>query len=218
MDLDFLKWIEHAGFMLRIGDKNVYLDPFKIRNPKEKADVIFITHSHFDHFSELDLSKIAKADTQFVAPVETAAKLRGRKVMPVEPDKEYSIAGISFKTVAAYNTRPERLSFHPRANNWVGYVIDVNGTQVYHAGDTDFTEELKDAEADVVLIPIGGTYTMGVEEAIEAAWELRAKAIVPMHYKAVLGQAKYRQAEERFRKEVKNSLILEQVQDPYYSM
>jgi len=218
MDLNFLKWIEHAGFMLRIGDKNVYLDPFKIRSLKEKADVIFITHSHFDHLSEQDLNKIAKTDTQFIAPVETAAKLRGRKVISVEPDKEYSVGEISFKTVAAYNTRPERLSFHPRPNNWVGYVIDANGTKVYHAGDTDFTEDLKDVEADVALIPIGGTYTMSVEEAIEAAWELRVKTVVPMHYKAVLGQSRYRQAEEKFRKEVKNSLILEQVQDPYYSM
>ncbi len=214
MDLSFLKWIEHAGFMMEINGKNVYIDPFRIRAEMPKADIVFITHTHFDHFNEEALGKIVTGKTQFVAPKETASKLSGKKVLAVEPEREYEIEGIGFSTVRAYNTNKE---FHPKANDWVGYVIDANGVKVYHAGDTDVIDEMKSVSADIALLPAGGHYVMTVDEAASAAKLIHAKAFVPMHYRALLGEEGARKAEEEFRKKVKNSIILEQVQEPYYS-
>jgi L-ascorbate metabolism protein UlaG (beta-lactamase superfamily) len=217
VDLDFLKWIEHAGFLISEGNRNIYIDPFRVKNP-EHADIVFISHSHFDHMSSEDISKIAGPDTQFVAPREAASKLSGKKVLAVEPGKEYSIGETKFLTIPAYNVKPERLNFHPKAKGWVGYVIDIGGTRVYHAGDTDLTEEMKKVETDIALVPMGGTYTMGLEEAIEAAKRIKAKSIAPMHYRALLGKSGCKQAEEEFKRRVSNGVILDQVQEPRYSL
>src|SRR5271157_2887685 len=181
MDLGFLKWIDHAGFVLSAGGKTVYIDPFQVKDPKP-ADIVFITHSHFDHLSMDDIRRLETPKTRFVAPKEAAGKLEGRDILAVEPGKEYDAEGIRFSTVAAYNVRPARLLFHPKSKGWVGYVIDADGTKVYHAGDTDLTDEMRTVEADIALIPMGGTYTMGLEEAIEAANAIHAKKVAPMHY------------------------------------
>ena len=214
MDVSFLKWIEHAGFVLEINGKKVYIDPFRLRGPMPKADIIFITHTHFDHFNDDAIGKIATPRTRFVAPRETAGKMGRREVLMVEPNNDYEIEGIKFHTVPAYNIGKE---FHPKANGWVGYIIDVKGTKVYHPGDTDATSELKNVQTDIALLPIGGHYTMSVEEAIDAAGRIKAKLFIPMHYRSLLGAEGAKKAEEEFRKKVKNSLILEQVQEPYYS-
>ncbi len=214
MDVSFLKWIEHAGFLLEINGKKVYIDPFRIRGELPKADIIFITHTHFDHLNEEAVGKIATSKTQFVAPKETASKLAGKKVLVVEPGGEYEVDGIRFSTVPAYNVSKE---FHPKANGWVGYVIDVNGTKIYHPGDTDATEEMKTVKADIFMMPIGGHYTMDLQDAIKIASAVRAQAFVPMHYRTLLGEEGARKAEEEFRKKVKNALILDQIQEPYYS-
>ena len=215
MDLSFLKWIDHAGFMLSAGGKTVYIDPFQVKDPK-KADIIFITHSHFDHMSMDDIRRLETPRTRFVAPRETAAKLKGRDVMSVEPGKEYEIEGIKFGTVAAYNVKPTRLLFHPKSNGWVGYVIDADGTRVYHAGDTDLTDEMREVETDLALIPMGGTYTMGIEEAIEAANAIHAKKVAPMHYRSHFGRNGYKDAEAKFMEGARNGIILDQVQEPAF--
>jgi L-ascorbate metabolism protein UlaG (beta-lactamase superfamily) len=214
MDVSFLKWIEHAGFLMEIGGRNIYIDPFRLRNPMPRADIVFITHTHFDHFNEETIDKIAAPRTRFVAPIETAGKMGKREVLAVEPGKDYEIEGIKFHTVPAYNTSKE---FHPKSNGWVGYVIDAGGTKVYHAGDTDALDEIRKVNADIFLLPIGGHYTMDLQDAIKVASGVRAKAFVPMHYRALLGADGSKKAEEEFRKKVKNSLLLEQVQEPYYS-
>jgi L-ascorbate metabolism protein UlaG (beta-lactamase superfamily) len=141
--------------------------------------------------------------------------MSGRDVLAVEPNKDYEIDGIKFRTVPAYNISKE---FHPRANGWVGYIIDANGTKVYHAGDTDATEEMKKVKADILLLPVGGHYTMDLEDAIKIASIVKAQSLVPMHYRGLLGEEGSRKAEEELRKRVKNILILEQIQEPYYSL
>ena len=214
MDVSFLKWIDHAGFMLEINGKKVYIDPFRIRGSLPRADVIFLTHTHIDHFNEEDLKKIETPQTKFVAPMETAGKLGRRTVMAVEPGKSYGVGGISFSTVRAYN---ESKQFHPKVNNWVGYVIEAGGRRVYHAGDTDAIEEMRKVDADIALLPVGGNYTMDVSEAAKAAELINAKAFAPMHYKSLLGKQGYKKAEEEFMQKVKNSIVLEQIEEPYYS-
>lgn len=217
MDLSFLKWIEHACFLLHAGSTVVYIDPFRLKGQKERADVIFITHSHYDHLSVEDIAKIAGPDTRIVIPRGSEAQLSGRNLLLVEPGKSYKVGDLAFETVAAYNTKPERLKFHPKANGWVGYVIDVNGTKVYHAGDTDLTNEMRRVKTGLALLPMGGTFTMGPEEAIEAANLIKAEKVAPMHYRSLLGRDGYRRAEEEFKKKVSNGIILEQAQDPYLS-
>jgi L-ascorbate metabolism protein UlaG (beta-lactamase superfamily) len=217
MNFDFLKWIEHAGFVLHAGSSVVYIDPFRLKEQKEHADIVFITHPHFDHLSVGDINKIAGPDTRFVASRGCEEQLRGRDVLMAEPGKRYKIDGIAFETVAAYNVRPERLKFHPKANGWVGYVIDAGGTKVYHAGDTDFTDEMRKVSADIALIPMGGTYTMDVGEAIEAANAIHAGKVAPMHYRTHFGRNGYRRAEEEFIKGAKKGVILDQFQEPYFS-
>jgi L-ascorbate metabolism protein UlaG (beta-lactamase superfamily) len=137
-----------------------------------------------------------------------------RDVLAVEPNKDYEIDGIKFRTVPAYNISKE---FHPKVNGWVGYIIDVNGIKVYHAGDTDATEEMKKVKADILLLPVGGHYTMDLEDAIKIANIVKAQGVAPMHYRSLLGLDGSKKAEEEFRKRVKNYLMLEQIQEPYYS-
>jgi L-ascorbate metabolism protein UlaG (beta-lactamase superfamily) len=209
MKLDFIKWIGHASFLLDVRGKNVYIDPFAIKGQLPKADVIFITHAHFDHFNEEDIRKIATDGTKFVAPSDVAKKLKGRDVLAVEPDRSYEVEGIPFRTVPAYNTEKE---FHQKSNGWVGYIIDADGTSVYHAGDTDVIEEMKGIDVDVALIPIGGHYTMDLEDAIRATTMIRAKVFIPMHYKTLLGKDGSSSAEGEFKRRVKNSVLLEQLQ------
>jgi L-ascorbate metabolism protein UlaG (beta-lactamase superfamily) len=216
MDLSFLKWIDHAGFVLSAGGRTVYIDPFQVKDTSRRADIIFVTHSHFDHLSMDDIKRLETPTTRFVAPKETAAKLKGRNVLAVEPGKSYEVDGIRFSTVAAYNVKPARLLFHPKSNGWVGYVIDADGTKVYHAGDTDLTDEMRKVETDIALIPMGGTYTMGIDEAIEAANAIRAEKVAPMHYRSHFGRDGYKKAEADFLKGARNGIILDQLQEPSF--
>lgn len=218
MNLNAIKWIGHASFVMKTGGKTIYIDPFRLSSAKGHADAILITHPHFDHLSVDDIKKIAGPDTQIYVPKDSVGKIGIGKIVGVEPNKEYQLSGrISMQTIPAYNVNKERLDKHPLENKWVGYILKTPDMSVYHAGDTDFIDEMHKVEVDLALLPMSGTYTMDVDEAIEAAHAINAEKIAPMHYKAVLGQLNSGAAENRFRREVQNSLILKEIQDPYYS-
>lgn len=217
MEYSFLQWLGHAGFRLEVKGKRVFIDPFRIGEMKEHADLIFITHSHFDHLNIDDIRKVADENTIFVAPEEAAPKLEYKKVVAVKPGERRTILGIEFETVDAYNTDKEKLKFHPHENRWVGYVINVEGKRVYHAGDTDLTEEMKGVKADLALIPVGGTYTMDIEEGLAATKSIKARNFAPMHYKALLGKEGSEKLEKRFEESVDNSIIMEEKFEPFYS-
>lgn len=214
---DDLKWFGHASFLLyddKKGRRVLYIDPFDFKaRPKEQADVIFITHAHFDHWSTKDLQQVLTRDTVVVLVNGCeGVRLDPNKTIKTEPNKTLDIGGLKVETVPAYNIKPERLQFHPRENRWVGYVFNVNGSRLYHAGDTDFIPEMRTLkDIDVALLPIGGTYTMDVNEAIEAANAIGAKVTVPIHYKRLLG-AKARDAEQKLTEGVKGKVeILREV-------
>lgn len=207
--LDNLRWHGHASFSLRSehGDKLSFIDPLELKAAR-KADVIFITHAHFDHCSPDDIRKLLAADTLVVAASGCVDKLGLKSVRITEPGETFNALGMNVSTVAAYNTKPERLSFHPKRNGWVGYVIETGGERLYHAGDTDFVPEMKSlGKVDVALLPIGGTYTMDADEALEAANVIKAKTTVPMHYRRLLGE-RSAEAEETFRRGVKGEVIV----------
>ena len=208
-----IKWFGHASFFITdFANKSriYFLDPFDLKAAKEKADIIFITHLHYDHCSPEDVRKILKSDTIIVSVPGCMEKMNlPNKIVHASPNKEFSVNGIKVKTVPAYNIKKERLNYHPKANNWVGYILYVNSKSIYHAGDTDFIPEMKelDEKLTVAMLPIGGTYTMDVEEAIEAANAIKAEITIPMHYKRLLGE-KYKEAEKKFIAGVKGKVLI----------
>ena len=218
--LGSIKWFGHASFMFKdnaSGNRIYYVDPHefdKAAATYEKADIIFITHSHFDHCDSGAVRKLLKPGTVIAVPSGCKEKLGVEaEFVDVAPNKDYEIRGFKFRTVPAYNTKPDRLQYHPRSNNWVGYVFTVNSQTVYHAGDTDFIEEMKSlGKVDVALLPMGGTYTMDVDDAVSAANAIKAGVTVPMHFRRLLG-SNASAAEEKFKAGVKNSrvVVLEEV-------
>lgn len=217
METGFLRWLGHASFLIDIDGMNVYVDPFRLSTVKERADLILITHPHFDHMSMDDIKKIADSKTEIFVTKDSVGKINIGKVRGVEPGKSYSSQGFEFSTIPAYNVVKERLDKHPKANRWVGYILDTGEGRVYHAGDTDFIDEMKEIEVDLALLPMSGTYTMDVNEAIRAANSINAKYVAPMHYRAVLGKEAADEAERKFKNGVKNSVLLKEVQEPYNS-
>ena len=170
-------------------NKVIYIDPFKIDKDYNDADIIFITHDHFDHYSEEDIDKVINENTTIIIPEELLTKLLRKginknAIITVEPNKNYMVQGIKFETISAYNTNK---TFHPKENGWVGYIIIINGIRYYIAGDTDITEENKQVKCDVAFVPVGGTYTMDFKEAASLINEIKPKIAIPIHYGSIVG-------------------------------
>jgi L-ascorbate metabolism protein UlaG (beta-lactamase superfamily) len=169
--------------------KTIYVDPFRTNEVTHDADYIFITHSHYDHFSREDILRVAKIDTIFITTEDTKSsfELMGvpeKQVIVVTPCNNYEIGDIKFETVRAYNIDKK---FHPKENNWVGYIISLNGVKYYIAGDTDDIDEVKNIKCDIAFLPIGGTYTMNAKEAANLANTIDCKKVVPIHYGEIVG-------------------------------
>lgn len=175
-----ITWLGHAGFMLE-GVKRIYIDPYQIKTGLPPADIVLVTHSHFDHFSQNDIKRILGDSTVIVAPSDCKMSVNVRNV---KPGDTIEIGGVKIEAVPAYNIGKR---FHPKESGWVGYVVEMDGVRVYHAGDTDLIPEMKSINADVALLPIGGTYTMNVSEAIEAAKTIKPKLAIPMHFGSIVG-------------------------------
>lgn len=186
--LDDIELLCHSSIRIN-KEKIIYIDPFKIDKSYNDADMIFITHDHYDHYSEEDIDKVKKEGTIIIAPEELLTKLlvkgyNKNDIVTVEPNKQYMVQGINFETIPAYNTNKQ---FHPKENEWVGYIIDIKGVRYYIAGDTDITEDNKKVKCDVALIPVGGVYTMDFKEAAYLINEIKPKIAVPTHYGSVVG-------------------------------
>ena len=170
-------------------NKVIYIDPFKIDKNYNDADIVFITHDHFDHYSEEDIDKVINENTTIIIPEELLTKLLRKginknAIITVEPNEKYMVQGIKFETIPAYNTNK---TFHPKENDWVGYIITLDGIRYYIAGDTDITEENRKVKCDVAFVPVGGTYTMDFKEAAQLINEIQPKIAVPIHYGSVVG-------------------------------
>lgn len=167
--------------------KTVYFDPFNITGEPKDADYVFISHTHGDHFSPQDIKKVMKGTTKIIITedgVETLVKEGFRNILTVVPSESYTINGMSFQTVPAYNLNKD---FHKKDSNWVGYILNINNTIYYFAGDTDFIPEMKDMNVDVAFLPVGGTYTLTAAEAAEAAIAIKPLVAVPIHFADVVG-------------------------------
>jgi L-ascorbate metabolism protein UlaG (beta-lactamase superfamily) len=179
-----ITWLGHDGFLIKGDGKAIVIDPFQLKEC-EPADVILVTHEHYDHCSPEDIQKIQKASTVIVTEANSAKKLSG-DVRVVRPGDKLTVSGIPVEAVPAYNTNK---SFHPKQNGWLGFILTVDGVKIYHAGDTDFIPEMDSIKADIALLPVSGTYVMTAEEAVEAAKTIKPKLVIPMHYGAIVGSA-----------------------------
>jgi L-ascorbate metabolism protein UlaG (beta-lactamase superfamily) len=178
--LDRFTWFRQSAYLWRGDGITVYIDPWGVTTD-DNADVLFITHAHFDHFSQNDIEKVRKRETKIFAPADVARELSG-DVTPVKPGDSIDAGGVKAQAVPAYNTVEERLEFHPQRNNWVGYILTLGANTYYHAGDTDHFDELSGIRADVAFLPIGGHYTMSPAEAGGLAKAISPQIAVPMHY------------------------------------
>lgn len=176
-----IHWLGHDTFKI-VGEKVIYIDPFKLKK-RDIADIILITHEHYDHCSPDDVKKLQGPKTVIVTTPDCAKKLSGN-IKTVKPGDRINVEGIDIEVVPAYNTNKQ---FHTRDKNWVGYIFTVKGERIYIAGDTDHIPEMKNFKVDIALLPVSGTYVMTAEEAVQAALDIKPKVAIPMHYGSIVG-------------------------------
>ncbi len=178
-----IQWLGHASFRICYEDKVIYIDPWKLKESAGDATLVLVSHSHYDHYSVEDIAKVSGSDTKLIASADVVAKEKaGEGIMPGLTVEQ---AGVRVKGVAAYNPSKQ---FHPKGNNWVGFIIEIGSKRIYYAGDTDLTEEMKSLkDIDAALLPVGGTYTMSAKEAAEATRHIRPKLAIPYHWGDIVG-------------------------------
>lgn len=183
-------WLGHSSIRIN-GEKIIYIDPWKIRG-EQKADLVLISHSHDDHLSPADVRKVQTPDTVIITTGDCAGRLSGT-VRVITPGETITVGTVSVEAVPSYNpSKP----FHPKHNNWVGFIITMDGTRIYYCGDTDHIPEMDAIQADIIIAPVGGTYTMTAEEAARMVNIIGPKAAIPIHYGDIVGSI---EDAERFR-------------------
>ena len=180
--ISHIEWLGHDSFRVK-GSKTLYFDPYQIGDA-EPADIVLVTHDHFDHCSPDDVARIQVETTTVITEKDSAAKLSGN-VQTVSPGEKLTVEGITIEAVPAYNVNK---SFHPKENGWLGFIVEMDGVRLYHAGDTDYIPEMSDFKTDIALLPVSGTYVMTAAEAVEAALAIQPQIAIPMHYGAIVGE------------------------------
>jgi len=185
--LEGLRWLGHDSFQLE-GPPLTFFDPWKLKGVLPKADLVLVSHEHFDHCSPDDVDKLRGPQTVILAAPLAAGKLEGARA--VRPGETVHACGIDIQAVPAYNLNKFRAPgqvFHPDSAGHVGWILDIGGVRVYHAGDSDLIPEMKGLQVDIALLPVSGTYVMTIDEAIEAAKLISPQVVVPMHYGDIVG-------------------------------
>ena len=190
-----IKWLGHDSFSL-VGNVTIMVDPFKMAK-QEKADLVLISHNHFDHLSVDDLKNVSTKDTSLVVAKECIEMIKGfdfKEKIGISPGEEKTVRGVKIKSIPAYNVskiNPDtKKPFHPKEDNKVGFLFELDGTTIYHAGDTDLIPEMSDLKPDIALVPVSGTYVMTAQEAAKAVEKIKPKIAIPMHYGGIVGSEK----------------------------
>jgi L-ascorbate metabolism protein UlaG (beta-lactamase superfamily) len=211
-----IKWLGHASFKIE-KEQKIFIDPFQIRIPEKDADLILITHDHFDHCSIDDIKMLVNKQAVIIASKMCRAKVDNfksdvAKILYFAPEDRAKVNNAEIEAVPAYNINKFRapgVVFHPKEMNYVGYIIEIDKVRIYHAGDTDFIPEMNNfGKIDIALLPIGGTYTMNVEEAIEAVNAIRPKYAIPMHYGSIVGSDKDAEKFEKLASEYTKVIVM----------
>ena len=189
-----LRWLGHSSFLIK-NEKTIYIDPYNIKDGLEKADIVLITHSHYDHCSFPDLSKVVQEGTRIVIPADCQSKIMKFdvpiKIEIVEPNQEMEFGNVKINTLPSYNIDKH---FHPQEEGWVGYLIKIDDIVIYHSGDTDAIPEMQkltgykqQGKEFIALLPVGGRFTMSAEEAAQAANVIKPTLAIPMHWGSIVG-------------------------------
>lgn len=179
-----LKWLGHASFRIAGDGEVVYIDPWKLSESPHDATVVLVSHSHYDHYSAEDIAEVSGAGTKTIGPSDVIAQ--EGKGQSIKPGETVTVGSIKVTGVASYNPAKQ---FHPKANNWLGFIIEIGSKRIYYAGDTDMTDEMKAlGDIDVALLPVGGTYTMNAKEAAAAVDAIGPKRAIPYHWGDIVGE------------------------------
>jgi L-ascorbate metabolism protein UlaG (beta-lactamase superfamily) len=202
--LENITWLGHDAFRIT-SSKTIYLDPLDLAGDPEPADIICITHDHYDHCSPEDVAKIQTDDTVIFAPENCRGKLKGEKRW-VKAGDTVTVDDVTIEVLPAYNVTKR---FHPREAGGVGFVLTVEGTTIYHAGDTDPIPEMEGLEVDIAMLPVSGVYVATAEEAVEAANKINPKTVIPMHWGGIVGT---RADAERFKELWSGEVVIMEAQ------
>ncbi|MDE1842074.1 MAG: MBL fold metallo-hydrolase [Thaumarchaeota archaeon] len=190
-----IQWLGHDSFVLQHGIK-IIIDPYKITR-HDKADLVLVSHNHFDHLSVDDLKNVCTEKTVIVAANECINMITGfvfKEKIGILPGQEKTVLGTKIRAVPAYNldkiNSDTGKPFHPKEDNKVGFVIKMGDVLIYHTGDTDLIPEMTDIQPDIALVPVSGTYVMTAKEASEAISKIKPKIAIPMHYGTIVGSKK----------------------------
>jgi L-ascorbate metabolism protein UlaG (beta-lactamase superfamily) len=188
--IENLHWLGHSSFRWE-GSRVVYFDPWKLARGSKKADIIFVSHEHFDHFSKDDIALISSSDTVIVTCEAVRRQMASaeaicREVRALAPGQMLSVFGVAIVATAGYNIGKE---FHTKKSGKLGCIVTMDGLRVYFAGDTDAIPEMGGYRCDVALLPVSGTYVMTADEAADAALAINPRIVVPMHYGDIIGSA-----------------------------
>lgn len=186
MNVDNIKVNTQSSIRLEL-DKVLYFDPYKIEEDVNDADIIFITHNHYDHLDINSINKVKKDSTIIICPITIIDDVKNidvKDIIYMNPYDELTIDDINIIGIPSYNNSKK---FHPKSNNWLGYLIKYNNISYFIAGDTDKNEDNEKIKCDVAILPIGGYYTMDVEEAYELIKVINPKVVIPTHYGTIVG-------------------------------
>lgn len=182
-----IKWLGHDGFSVEAGGVVVVVDPYQLQH-EVRADILLITHPHYDHCSLEDVQQVLKSSTVIITEEESAGQLQENGITNdmyvLVPGESTTVSGVTVEAFPAYNTNKK---FHPKQNGWLGFRFVIDGTSIYHAGDTDIIPEMKTIDVDIALLPVSGTYVMDAGEAVEAAKIIGPEIAIPMHYDSIVG-------------------------------
>ena len=211
MDLNHITINTQSSIRIE-GSKVLYFDPFKIDAASCDADIIFITHEHYDHFEPDSIGKIKKENTVLAAPESMKKKVLSEsgiaadKCVFYQPGETHELESVKVETIPAYN---KLKPFHPKAKKWQGYIVTMDDVRYYVAGDTDVNEDIKKVQCDVALIPIGGHYTMDKKQASDYIADLKPKAVIPTHYGSIVGNKEDGQELNRYLEKLDKGIQVE---------
>jgi len=178
-----IQWLGHASFKVTGCDAVVYIDPWKLDDAPKDATIVCVSHSHYDHYSAEDIGKVSAAETLVIGPADVAGTESNCRQLG--PGQTTDCGGVKVTGVASYNPSKQ---FHPKANQWLGFIIEIDSMRIYYAGDTDLIDEMKQlGEVDLALLPVGGTYTMDAEDAVQAVAYIKPKCAVGYHWGDIVG-------------------------------